>query len=216
MGNRVAPPSCTACMNSLPAMTNVSLLAKRMRLPAFAAAMAGCRPAAPTMAAMTISTSSCAATSLSACSPCNTVVLEPMTLSSWLNCAAASACNITANCGWYCTHKANKPDTLLLALKANKAKRWGCWEITSKVCMPMVPVAPNMVTCCMACMVSLSDMKLQISKQWEVYIEQGHWQGGHQSIYPIQYTAVARQQLAAVFNISMTFHQGFKQIPHHA
>jgi hypothetical protein len=52
---------------------------------------------------------------------------------------------------------------------------------------------------------SLSDMKLQISKQWEVYIKQGHWQGGHQSIYSIQHTAVARQQLAAVFNISMAF-----------
>ena len=40
-------------------MTNVSLLARSIRLPALAAAIAGIKPAAPTIAAITASTSGC-------------------------------------------------------------------------------------------------------------------------------------------------------------
>ena len=65
-GSSVAPPSRTACMNNGPDITSASLFASMMRLPALAAARLERRPAAPTIAAMTASTSSCAATSLNA------------------------------------------------------------------------------------------------------------------------------------------------------
>jgi hypothetical protein len=48
-------------MNSSPAMTSTSLLASRIFLPRPAAASVGSSPAAPTMAAITVSTSGCAA-----------------------------------------------------------------------------------------------------------------------------------------------------------
>ena len=59
MGSNVAPPSRTVCMNNPPPTTRASLLASSNRLPARAAARQGARPAAPTMAAITASTSSC-------------------------------------------------------------------------------------------------------------------------------------------------------------
>ena len=51
-------------MNSSPPTTSASLLASSRRLPARAAARQGARPAAPTIAAITVSTSGCAASSL--------------------------------------------------------------------------------------------------------------------------------------------------------
>ena len=69
IGSSVAPPSSTACMKSAPPTTSASLLASSRRLPARAAAMQGGRPAAPTMAAITLSTSGSAASSHSACAP---------------------------------------------------------------------------------------------------------------------------------------------------
>ena len=96
MGSKVAPPLTTASMNKLPAITSVSLFASNIRLPAFAAAIAGCSPAAPTIAAMTISTSSCEDISQSAASPCKTTVVDPMLSSCALNIAAADSCSMTA------------------------------------------------------------------------------------------------------------------------
>ena len=57
MGSSAAPPSRTARRNTSPPTTSASLLASSSRLPARAAARHGARPAAPTMAAMTVSTS---------------------------------------------------------------------------------------------------------------------------------------------------------------
>src|SRR3989344_5671342 len=55
MGNSVARPSRTVCMNNPPPTTSASLLASSNLLPARAAARHGARPAAPTMAATTAS-----------------------------------------------------------------------------------------------------------------------------------------------------------------
>ena len=57
MGSNVAPPARTLCMSNGPAITSDSLLANNSRLPARAAANVERRPAAPTMAAMTLCTS---------------------------------------------------------------------------------------------------------------------------------------------------------------
>ena len=64
-------------MNSAPPTTSASLLASSSRLPARAAARQGARPAAPTMAAITLSTSGCAASSHSASAPTATSVRKP-------------------------------------------------------------------------------------------------------------------------------------------
>ena len=60
---------CAAPMNAAPPMTSASLLASRMRLPARAAASVGRRPAAPTIAATTVSAPGSVAASTSPASP---------------------------------------------------------------------------------------------------------------------------------------------------
>ena len=77
IGSSSPPPCCTACMNNRPPTTSASLLASIRRLPARAAAMQGGKPAAPTMAAITLSTSGCAASAHSAGAPCSTSVRRP-------------------------------------------------------------------------------------------------------------------------------------------
>jgi hypothetical protein len=62
IGSSTEPLLRTACMNSAPDITSASLLASRIFLPASTAASVGRRPAAPTMAAITASTSGAEAT----------------------------------------------------------------------------------------------------------------------------------------------------------
>ena len=77
IGSRVAPCSRTARMNTGPAMTSASLLASSTFLPATAAASVDGNPAAPTMAAITASTSGSCAMRTKACGPCSTRVALP-------------------------------------------------------------------------------------------------------------------------------------------
>ena len=56
IGNSSAPLLEIADMKMSPAITKASLLANKIRLPSFAASMVGTKPAAPTMAAITVST----------------------------------------------------------------------------------------------------------------------------------------------------------------
>ena len=56
-GSSSAPPSRTASIKILPALTSASLFASNNRFPARAAASAADRPAKPTIAAITVSTS---------------------------------------------------------------------------------------------------------------------------------------------------------------
>ncbi|MNJ74501.1 hypothetical protein D3C77_714410 [compost metagenome] len=62
IGSSTAPLRRTASMNSAPDITSASLLASNTFLPASTAARVGRRPAAPTMAAITASTSDAQAT----------------------------------------------------------------------------------------------------------------------------------------------------------
>jgi hypothetical protein len=65
-----------ARMNTSPPTTSASLLASSRRLPARAAARQGAKPAAPTMAAITVSTSACdAIISIASCA-CIHLALE--------------------------------------------------------------------------------------------------------------------------------------------
>jgi hypothetical protein len=62
IGSSTEPLLRTACMNRAPDITSASLLASRIFLPASTAASVGRSPAAPTMAAITASTSGAEAT----------------------------------------------------------------------------------------------------------------------------------------------------------
>ncbi|MCY1380358.1 hypothetical protein D9M69_681700 [compost metagenome] len=77
MGSKTAPLRRTASMNRAPDITSASLLASRTFLPASTAARVGLSPAAPTIAAITASTSGWAATSHRPCSPNSTRVARP-------------------------------------------------------------------------------------------------------------------------------------------
>ena len=76
MGNRRAPDSRTAAISSCPPITSDSLLASNTVLPACAAARVEGSPAAPTMAAMTVSTAASVTTCARPASPCNTSVAQ--------------------------------------------------------------------------------------------------------------------------------------------
>ena len=69
IGTMRAPPSRAACISSSPASTSDSLLASSRRLPARAAARVEDNPAAPTIAATTLSQASPATSASSAASP---------------------------------------------------------------------------------------------------------------------------------------------------
>ena len=67
IGKMVAPCFLAVLMTKSPAITSDSLLANKILLPAPAAANVDDRPAAPTMAAITMSASGCALNSQMAC-----------------------------------------------------------------------------------------------------------------------------------------------------
>ncbi|MCY1283979.1 hypothetical protein D9M68_713570 [compost metagenome] len=77
IGSNTAPLARTACMNRAPDITSASLLASKTFLPASTAARVGLSPAAPTMAAITASTSDAAATAHNPASPTSTSVDSP-------------------------------------------------------------------------------------------------------------------------------------------
>ncbi|MCY1185470.1 hypothetical protein D9M73_262490 [compost metagenome] len=94
-------------MNKAPDITSASLLASRTFLPASTAARVGRNPAAPTIAAITASTSGAAATWHKPASPSSTSVLEPAAANPARNCPAASADGTTANTGAWRRHSAS-------------------------------------------------------------------------------------------------------------
>ena len=87
-----------------PAVTSASLFASKTRLPAFTAAKLARRPAMPTMAAITVSTSGKLEISSSARSPCNTVVALPWAASRPCSVSASRALPMTAYSGWKSRH----------------------------------------------------------------------------------------------------------------
>ncbi|CRZ50780.1 Uncharacterised protein [Vibrio cholerae] len=145
-GINSAPDCATASINSCPDMTNASLLASNTRLPAFTAAMVGNKPAAPTMAAITVSTSSSAATWHIASSPYSTSVAIAWFLSKPCNSDAADAVAITAYFGRHCWHSWYILATLTPATNATMENCCGFWAITLRVLAPIEPVAPKMVS----------------------------------------------------------------------
>ena len=93
IGKSVALLCCTACKNTCPPMTKASLFASSRRLPAWAAARHGAKPAAPTMAAMTTSTSGYDARVSKPASAASTSVRRPC---AWHCSRSLSACGAEA------------------------------------------------------------------------------------------------------------------------
>ncbi|CAG0954180.1 hypothetical protein RHDC1_00363 [Rhodocyclaceae bacterium] len=83
-------------MNTAPAMTNASLFANSTFLPALAAARAGRKPAAPTMAAITVSASGRLAMRSKDSMPAITVVSAPAFVSICSSLVAIAADPTTA------------------------------------------------------------------------------------------------------------------------
>ena len=148
MGSSVAPPSRTACINTSAPTTSASLLASRRRLPARAAARQGDRPAAPTMAAITTSTSLHDAIISIASRACNTCVGSPFDLIFSASSRAWGGLAMTAYRGLNCAHWESIRSTCVAALSANTSKRSGWRATTSSVLVPMDPVEPSTVRRC--------------------------------------------------------------------
>ena len=146
IGSRVAPPALTAFMKNAPPTTSASLLARSSRLPEWAAARQGARPAAPTMAAITVSTSSCPASSHRAPAPCRTSAATPASARRRASEAAPSAVATTTWRGRNFRQIANSSSSRYWAVRPTTSKRSGCRPRTSSVAMPTEPVAPRMQT----------------------------------------------------------------------
>ena len=123
-GNSVAPWRRTASSTSCPPITSDSLLASKMRLPAFAAASTGGKPAAPTMAAMTTCVCSCAAMSHKPRSPGQTSVFSPA-FRNWRAKSLAAASGTATKAGRNCWHSASSASRRLRALRAKTRYRCG-------------------------------------------------------------------------------------------
>ena len=96
IGSSVHAFCCTVSMNRAPPTTSASLFASSRRLPDCAAARQGDRPAAPTIAPMTTSTSGWDAIFSRASCACSTCVGRPFDFKSCASCTAWGALAITA------------------------------------------------------------------------------------------------------------------------
>jgi hypothetical protein len=146
IGSSSAPLAAIASMNSWPDTTRVSLLASRIRLPAWAAASVAGRPAAPTIAAISVSTSGAVATWVSAAAPSSTSTPRPSAAIRSRSAAAAAGSLITAKRGRWARHCSTMRSTWVAPVSAKISKRSGWRATTSSVLTPMVPVAPRMVS----------------------------------------------------------------------
>ena len=136
-----------ACINKWPDITKASLLASNTLLPAFAAAKVGTKPAAPTMAAITVSQPESVTAVTNASGPYKTCVRIFFSSSNAVKRAAPCASPITARAGENSIHCFANSSTCLLAVKANTLKRSGCARMTSKVLTPIDPVDPRIEMC---------------------------------------------------------------------
>ena len=146
IGSNSPPPDCIACINKSPDITSASLFASSTLLPALAAAKAGTKPAAPTMAAITVSQFDCVTAVTIASGPYSTSVAIFLSLRIALRRAAPSASATTAMAGLNSRHCSAKRSTCLPAVSATTLKRSGCERITSKVFTPIDPVEPRIAT----------------------------------------------------------------------
>ena len=139
-------PPAAARMNSAPPITSASLFASRMRLPARAAASVGESPAAPTIAASTVSTSPSEAAAARPSGPASTRVGKRSPARSTASARAASTSSSAAIVGRKRRHSAASFAALRCAASAATAKRSGWRAMTSSAESPIEPVAPSSAT----------------------------------------------------------------------
>ncbi len=146
IGINAAPAARTSSINRRPVMTSASLFASSTRLPARTAANVGMRPAAPTIAAITVSTPGSATAAASASTPASTRVARPLARNaSRAFAAAAGSARITAS-GRNRRACSTMVSQLRQAPRAATRKRSGCRATTSSVLRPMLPVEPKIAT----------------------------------------------------------------------
>ncbi len=136
-----SPPfSSSACMTSGPPITSDSLFASASRFPTFNASNVGSRPAAPTSALTTISTSGCVAAASTASQPAAKRVPGDGTARE--NSPSARTAN-SGRCSRTCSSSAS---ALRWAVSATTRKRSGNALMTSSVVLPIDPVEPRTAT----------------------------------------------------------------------
>ena len=125
-----------------PATTRVSLLANAMVLWAWMAWTVGRSPAKPTIAVRTISMFSFSTTSQRACSPLYTLMSVSANASlTWLYLSVSAMTTVSGENSRACCMSRS---ALLPAVSVWASKRSLCCRMTSKACVPMLPVEPRM------------------------------------------------------------------------
>src|SRR6267378_2959813 len=197
MGSSIAPLERTLSMNTGPATTRASLFASSSFFPALAAASVARSPAAPTIAAMTQSTSGKEATSTSPASP--QVSCKSNRLQRGARAAAVRA-----------RHPPRMRSRAGVACIAPPARRLADWR-------SMQP--PGSATDAARSRPEYSPRSspsLRVSRCFESWSshERKYCQGehGHRRIDAVEYASVAGQKRAAVLDSRLAFYQRFEQI----
>ena len=193
-----------SAITSSPAQTSVSLLARPMRLPARMAARVGFRPTMPTTAVMTQSAAGREAASRRPVSPHSTRMGRSR-ISADSSFAAASVA-MTASSGLNSRHCSAMRCTLVPAVKAATFTS-GRRLIISRLCRPMEPVEPRIVT---HFTMALTSLPLNQRQNQQQRFHQGCYHG--QGIEPVQHAAVTGNQIAIVLNTGLALDDGEAQV----
>lgn len=125
-----------------PAATRVSLLARAIALPALMAATVEARPLKPTIAVSTMSMLLPCTSSQTESIPANTLIPSGWRASATsLYFSSLQITTLFASNSRACRMSSSLE---LLAVSSSTSKRSLCWLITSRACLPMDPVDPNM------------------------------------------------------------------------
>src|SRR5690606_19367477 len=212
IGTMVAPASRAAAITSSPASTSDSLLASSRRLPARAAARVEPRPAAPTIAATTVSQSSPAASASIACAPPCAVVARPASRSPARRTSRREASAIAAWAGRWVAHSCTSASTLLPAASTLASRRSGWRAQTSTAGGPIDPVAPTTATFRVTACTSGTGM----SEAQDFLAQREGRQCREHAVHAVEQSAVAGNQVAGILHARLPLEQALEQVAHHA
>jgi hypothetical protein len=145
--NRRPASSCAAAMNRAPETTSASLFASKTRRPRRTAPRVGSRPAAPTIAAMTILASGCAATASSPASPTMTSHTRPSSRRAFDT--RVGRFRVRHRNQFRAIHAALRQHARHIGVRAQRndpVLARDARAITSSVLSPMEPVEPRIAT----------------------------------------------------------------------
>src|SRR6185369_14162687 len=188
-----------------PAVTRVSLFARAISFPAFIAAAVGTNPAAPTMAATTMSVSVRVAAATRPSTPDIISVPEPDG-SMDFSLPASSSFRTTASLGENLAICFANRSRFAPAVRASTVNLSGWAATMSRVLVPVEPVEPSMVSL----FIGVSVKESAGNKSGIVV---GCRSCKENTVEPVEYAAMSRDDSSGILYSAAPYYQGFEKIP---